>query len=573
MVLFVSSVAVFNVHSEVDQVVESDRRAPGALIQDARREITVEKRYLNLPIKNGGPKRMVTVSIEGEPPRSFEIELADGRPDWWAFMDIATFRGKKATIIVDKLPGDSSGLKVIDQSDAIKHVDTLYQETLRPQFHFTTRRGWNNDPNGLVFYKGEYHLFYQYNPYGIAWGNMHWGHAVSRDLIHWEELPVALYPDEHGAMFSGSAVVDWKNTAGFQTGSEKPMVCVYSAAGEFALGFPKGQSTQCIAYSNDRGRTWTKYSGNPVLPHLIAGNRDPKVVWYEPEKKWIMALFFDGNDYGLFSSKDLKHWDLINGVTVPGTGECPEFFEIALDGNVQDRRWVFYGGAGTYLVGRFDGRTFKPETGPNQMQHGNCWYASQTYNNIPPEDGRRILIPWGRNMNLPGMPFNQMMGLPVELTLRTTVEGLRLFANPVRELAALRVQSHTLPPQPLRPGENPLAGVKAELVDLTADISCGDATEIGFNLRGLNIRYDVKRRELACLDRTAILKMVNHKIRLRLLVDRTSVDIFGNDGALYMPMANLVSQSNRSLEVYAAGGSAEINSLNVWDLKSAWQAR
>jgi sucrose-6-phosphate hydrolase SacC (GH32 family) len=392
---------------------------------------------------------------------------------------------------------------------------------------------------------------------------MHWGHAVSPDLIHWKELPVALYPDEHGTMFSGSAVVDWNNTAGFQTGEEKVLVCIFTAAGN--------PFTQGIAFSNDRGRTWTKHENNPVLPHIIASNRDPKVIWYAPEKKWIMALFLDGSDFALFSSQDLKKWERLSSVTIPGTSECPEFFEIALDGDRQSTRWVFYGGNGRYLVGKFDGKSFTPESGPHTLHYGNCWYASQTFTDIPAADGRRILIPWGQ-MAMPGMPFNQMMGVPVELTLRTTGEGPRLLANPVKEHALLRVKTHTIQPQPLNPGENPLAAVKGELLDLTAELAPGDVAELGFKLRGITVSYDAKKQEISCNDNKAALKPVDGKIRLRLMVDRTSIDIFGNDGRLYMPMGMIVPQDNLSLEVYAQGGSAKITALEVHELKSAWES-
>jgi fructan beta-fructosidase len=550
-------------HINVDQIVQSDRKPPGLLV-DPTRVVALEEPYLNLPIKNGGPKRQMSFLVEGQPPRHFEIELADAEPDWWAFMDIAPFKGKSATLKADKLPEDSMGLKAIDQSDQIKNSETLYREALRPQFHFSPRRGWNNDPNGLVYYKGEYHLFFQHNPYGWNWGNMHWGHAISKDLVHWKELPVALYPDEQGTMFSGSAVVDWDNTAGFQKGKEKVLVCMYTAAGR--------PFTQGIAYSNDRGRTWTKYEGNPVLPHIAAENRDPKVIWYAPEKKWVMALYLDKSDFALFSSQDLKKWERMSNVTIPGTSECPDFFEMPLDRNRRETRWVFYGGNGRYLVGRFDGRTFTPESGPHTLHQGNCYYAAQTYSDIPPADGRRILIPWGQ-MSTPGMPFNQMMGVPVELTLRTTEEGPRLLAYPVKEHASLRAKSHKLKPQALKPGENPLAGIQAELVDITADIACGDAGELGFNLRGIPVRYDVKKQELSCRDKNAALKPIDGRIRLRLMVDRTSIDIFGNEGRLYMPMGVMVPQANRSLEIYAKGGSAAIKAMEIYELKSAWTSR
>lgn len=548
-------------HINVDHIVQTDRKPP-QLLANVTREITLEKRYLNLPIKNGAPKRRMSFLVDGQPPREFDIELADAAPDWWAFMDIAPFTGKRATLKVDRLFDDSTALKSIDQSDEIKGAESLYQERLRPQFHFTSRRGWNNDPNGLVFYQGEYHLFYQHNPYGWDWGNMHWGHAVSPDLVHWRELPIALYPDQHGTMYSGSAVVDWKNTAGFQTGAEKPLVCIFTAAGK--------PFTQGLAYSNDRGRTWSKYANNPVLPHIVAENRDPKVIWHAPQKKWIMALYLDKNDFALFASQDLKRWEKLCDVAIPGSSECPEFFEIALDGQPQNTRWVFYGGNGLYLIGQFDGKVFTPESGPHTLHHGNCWYASQTYNDLLPADGRRILIPWGQ-MATPGMPFNQMMGLPVELTLRTTETGPRLFANPVNELASLRLKTYPVQPQPLNVGENPLAGVRGELLDLVAEVEPGAATELILNLRGVPVAYDTRKQELACGDKRAALPTLNGRIRLRLLVDRTSIDIFGNDGGLYMPMGVIVSQENRSLEIQAKGGSARIHSLEVHDLKSAWR--
>ena len=452
------------------------------------------------------------------------------------------------------------------EAQRIAHLGNwhIYHEALRPQFHFSSRRGWLNDPNGLVFYKGEYHLFYQHNPYGWDWGNMTWGHAVSTDLVHWKELPNALYPDQHDTMFSGSAVVDWNNTTGFQTGTEKPLVAMFTTAGR--------PFTQGLAFSNDRGRTWIKYENNPVLPHIAAENRDPKMIWYAPDKKWVVALYLDKSDYALFTSPNLKQWKKLSDVNLPGDGECPDFFQIAVDSDPQNMRWVFYGVTGTYVIGKFDGTTFTPETKSQALQHGNAWYASQTYSDIPAADGRRILIPWGRNGDLHrGMPFNQMMGLPVELTLHNTDTGLSLLVNPVKELASLRQRTHILKPQPLKPGENPLADVKGELLEVTAEIALGDVTEVGIKLRGIPVTYDVQKQELICRDRRTKLKPESGKIQLRMFVDRTAVDIFGNNGQLYMPMGIVVSPENKSLEISAKGGTAQIESLTVYELQSAWK--
>ena len=231
-----------------------------------------------------------------------------------------------------------------------------------------------------------------------------------------------------------------------------------------------------------------------MLNHIAAENRDPKVVWFAPEKKWVMALYLDHNDYALFSSRDLKTWQKLSDFNLPGDAECPNFFQVPLDGDIQNMRWVFFGANGVYLVGKFDGQKFTPETQPQHLQHGNCWYASQVYSDIPTSDGRCILIPWGR---LPdgnifhGMPFNQMMGLPVELTLHSTSSGATLAVNPVRELRSLRGAVHAIDPQALVPGSNPLAGISGDLFEIEAEIALGKAKEISFDVHGVPVVYDV----------------------------------------------------------------------------------
>ena len=553
-------------HINVDQIVQSARRIDAAVMRfNVSRNLYIEDPYLNFPVKNGAPKRRVSVLVNGKLERAFDIELADGKPDWWAFLDTTPFLDQTATIQVDKLPEGSTGLKSITQSSETKDSRDLYHESLRPQFHFTSRRGWLNDPNGLVFYQGEYHLFYQHNPYGWNWGNMHWGHAVSSDLVHWRELPVALYPDEHGTMYSGSAVVDWNNTAGFQTGDDPALVAMFTAAGH--------PFVQEIAFSNDRGRTWTKFDGNPVLNHIAAENRDPKVVWYAPEKKWVMALYLDHNDYALFSSPDLKHWQKLSGFTLAGDAECPNFFEIPLDGGNHNRRWVFYGASGVYVVGKFDGQNFTPETKPRRLQNGNCWYASQVYSDIPASDGRCILLPWGRLPNgeiFRGMDFNQMMGLPVELSLHSTSSGPTLMVNPVRELKTLRHHVHDIKPQSLTPKVNPLAGLHCDLIEIEAVFAVGQAKIISFDLHGVPVTYDVASRQISCLGNNAVLAPQDGKISLHIYVDRAAVDIFGGQGSLYMPMAQAISPQNKTLSLSCEGGSAEIASLKVYELESAW---
>ncbi len=320
----------------------------------------------------------------------------------------------------------STGIDKIYQSDRFAGEDSLYREALRPQFHFTPRVGWNNDPNGLVWFEGEYHLFFQHNPYETKWGNMHWGHAVSKDLIHWEELNDALYPDELGTMFSGSAVIDRNNTAGW---GENVMVAIYTADRSEPM-----HEVQCVAYSTDKGRTFRKYEENPVIDSRESWNsaqtRDPKVFWYEPDQSWVMALFeLDG--VSIYTSKNLKEWQYESHTM--GFWECPELFELAVDGDPNHTKWIMYGVDNSYMIGEFNGKVFTPEKGKYKVTYGLA-HAAQTFNDVP--DGRRIQMAWGRTQH-PGMRFSQMMCFPTEITLKSTQEGVRVFHNPIEEVELL----------------------------------------------------------------------------------------------------------------------------------------
>ena len=530
-------------------------------------QINVNRQYLNLPVKNGAETRLVRLTVDGESVREFDIELAEAEPDFWVFTDVSEFAGRQLVVEAEGVGEEALG--AIVHSDGILDGDDLYREELRPQFHFSSRRGWNNDPNGLMYYKGEYHLFYQHNPYGWKWGNMHWGHAVSRDLVHWEELPDALHPDELGTMFSGAGVVDRENTAGFQTGNEEVMVCTYTAAGGRSRQSENQPFTQAIAYSNDRGRTWTKHAGNPVLGHLIGGNRDPKVIWHEPTQRWVMALFLEKHDYSIFTSPDLKSWTRVSDVTLPDCGECPDLFELPVDGDACNTRWVFWGANGTYRIGSFDGKIFLTEGPPERFDWGGNSYAAQTFSDLPSEDGRRIQIAWARVV-LPGMPFNQHLTFPTELTLRTTDEGIRLHAEPVREIEEIHGDRHEWSDEVLRPGRNLLFGMEGELFDIRAELEPGGASEFGFVIRGVPVTYDVQEQVLACKDAMAPLEPVDGKIRLQILVDRTFIEIFGNDGRVCLPVAAVLPNGEDSLEVFGKGGNAKVNSLEVFELRSIW---
>lgn len=611
------------------------------------KEIVIKHNYINIPIANGADKYLVRFCCEGRTVREFEAELAAGKPDFWAYADVSGFKGKTVRITAVKFTSDgyvsegfadtvnaavepvSSGDAAVrstdignaavehasggnaaggDELDSILESDTIidagriYSEKLRPQFHFSCKRGWLNDPNGLLYYKGEYHLFYQHNPFGWSWGNMHWGHAVSSDLLHWEELGEALHPDETGTMFSGSGVVDSNNTSGFQTGEEKPLVLIYTAAGGTPLSMGR-PFTQCISYSNDRARTWTKYDGNPVLQHIAGTNRDPRVIWHETSGKWIMALYLEKNEYALFASKNLKEWERICDVRIPGCTECPDFFELPVDGGRQNRKAVFWGANGSYIIGGFDGRTFTAESDIMHSNYGNSSYAAQTWN-IASEDeycegeshcteengcmgdscctdenvctrdrgmSRLVQIAWCRQ-DLPGMPFNQFMTFPCELTLRKTEEGIALFTYPISEIEILHKAKHEWKNIILHDGSKRIENdkINGSLFDIFALIDPGTAEEVRIDIRGVDIVYRPAEHTLNCLGKTAHIKPEGGKISLRVLVDRASVEIFGNGGQVYMPMGVIPEDGNNSLCLSAAGGEAVLDLFAVYELKGIW---
>lgn len=553
-------------HINIDHIVQSNKRRE--TVFNKERVITFHKKYLDLPVKNGASKRWISLFIDGEKVREFDIELAQAAPDFWVYLDVSEFAGKQGTLQIDRYYScGQMGFDAITNSDTFPGQETLYQEKRRPQFHFSSRRGWNNDTNGMVYYNGRYHLFYQHNPYGWNWGNMTWGHAVSTDIIHWQEWSDAIHPDVLGTIYSGSAVVDQNNTAGLKTGSEKPIVVFYTSAGG-TNRWSQGQPfTQSMAYSNDGGRTWDKYAQNPVIAHIAGGTRDPKVFWHEPTGKWIMVLWIDGSTLSIFTSSDLKTWQRQSDIE--GFFECPEMFELAVDGNPSNKKWVVYGASGDYKIGQFNGTQFVPEGGTVKFEYGNCFYASQTFNNIQASDGRRIQMGWAR-ITMPNMPFNQMILFPVTLTLRITDAGIRMYVNPVEEIESLHQQHWSWSNEIVSPGGNPLSAVNGELFHIKADLRPQGAQSCRFVIRNVPVSYDASSQQLTCQGKSAPLSPENGKISLEILVDRMSIEIYANDGRIYMPIGVDMTDNPNSLEFTAVGGNTYIERLDIYDLRSIW---
>ena len=538
------------------RVLSGDRFLdPARVDADRSREIVADARWLMLPVRNGEKPRRMTVSLQGKVLRDFEIALAAENPDWYAALDISEWKGRKLLLKTDGGVPPSRALALVKTAASAPAPDG-YDGMYRPQFHFSPIRGWMNDPNGLSFYKGEWHYFYQHNPYGTAWGNMHWGHAVSRDLFHWKEVGEALYLDPKlGAMFSGSAVVDKDNTAGF---GKDAHVLVFT-------GTANG-STQCIAYSLD-GRSYTKYEGNPVVPNITGGNRDPRVFWYKPGKHWVMALYVVENKHKntvILNSPDLKNWTRVGtivGDSEPGGGflhECPELFELPIEGE-NETRWIVFGATGEYGVGTFDGKEFQFEEKYLSMTRNlGGYYAAQTFGDIP--DGRRILLPWFQ-VKMPGMPFNQSTGMPRTLGLRRTSNGLRIVQYPVKEVESLRKG------KPVK-----LEDFDGELAEIFLDMDVRKSRFVRLKLRGIDFRYDAARELLSLPGGTTSWPLVKGRLKARIFIDRIAMETFSPDGLAVLPSQDAKADpANRRLEIVEGAENVLDDRSFAYELKSVWK--
>lgn len=520
--------------------------------------IKITKQYLNLPVSQKAERKKMSFSVDGKEDRSFVIRLS-ANPDYWVFCDMTAYKGKTINISYE---GDPSGLSKIYQDDRIEGYENLYKEKNRPQFHFTTQRGWINDPNGLIYYDGEYHLFYQHNPYEREWENMHWGHAVSKDLIHWQQLPEALYPDHLGTMFSGSTVIDYDNTAGYNKKDNPAMIAFYTADS------PEKQ-VQCMAYSLDKGRTWTKYDKNPLIDSKDKWNskdtRDPKVFWYTPSKHWVMVLN-ERDGHSIYTSKNLKDWNYESHIT--GFWECPELFELPIDGNINNTKWVMYGASGTYMLGSFDGKRFSPEAGKYYYTSRSI-YAAQTFTNIPDSDGRRIQIGWGR-INQPDMPFNGMMLLPTELTLKDTKDGVRLINNPIKETEQLFIPIQKWSNLKSDDANNKMKEFyDSDCLRIKTTIKLSHATDAGLNLFGQRlINYDMNGNMLNGMFYSPQ-DMTSMELSTDIYIDRTSIEVF-IDGGIFSYSMERKPDSNNKEGFHFWGNNIEVKNLEVYSAKSIW---
>lgn len=516
----------------------------------------------------------------------------------------------------------SLGILPILSAEAQQAVpNAKYDEPHRLQYHFSPPKGWMNDPNGMVYYQGEYHLFYQHYPDKSVWGPMHWGHAISKNLTHWKNLPIGLYPDSLGYIFSGSAVVDWKNTSGFGKNNKPPLVAMFTyhnPVGERA-GTTDFQ-TQGIAYSNDNGRTWTKYAQNPVIKNPgIRDFRDPKVTWDEQHQQWLVTLAVQDHAE-IWTSKNLKDWHRASSFGKEwgnhgGVWECPDFFQLSTP---EGKKWVLIvninpgapnGGSGTqYFLGDFDGKNFildesiKPYIKNNQglwMDYGRDNYAGVTWSDVPQKDGRRILIGWMSNwqyaQKVPTEAWRSAATLPRVLSLQKTTQGYRLISEPVKELKGLRIagKNYVLSQVKTLSSESwtPQLGFKPTLSELEIEFekphsgkvslvfsnSKGEKYSIGYDSQSNQFFSDRSQAGDHSFSKEFFEKIdiaprftENNTIKLHLFVDVASAELFADNGKTVMTDIFFPSENFNQFSIQSTEAGVKVKTLKIWALKKAW---
>jgi len=567
-------------HINVDQISQSNTQAKkkpfvapkpgndGNPHEENAQEIKITGKYIIFPVSNKGQRGRMTITVGDQLVHNLDCDFPASKDaiDWWTYLDMSEYLGKTAKVVARAAP---EVCKLFESSDTIRHLQPLYDEALRPQFHMSQMRGWNNDPNGMFYYDGEYHFFWQCNPAGRGWANMYWGHATSPDMVHWTEQDRALrsfgdsVKNRHPKMavsncFSGSGNVDLHNTAGWQKGNDKTLVLAFTDTG-------CGES---LAYSTDRGKTWQYYEGNPVIKH---SGRDPKLMWYEPGKHWVIAVFDEdrdktiGRNIALYMSKDLKTWELTS--KIPGFFECAEIFKLPVDGDAKKTTWVIYAADAQYAIGHFDGKKFTREHEGKHQVHWGPYYASQCFSNSP--DGRVVQVGWAQ-IDMPGMPFNQAFSLPTNLTLHTTKDGVRMFATPIKELEQLRKPNPKTAPNTELTAEAPLVkfDVKDQLFDIVVTLKKGTARKAVLRFGENAATYDFAAEKLDEMP----LAMEDGKVTFRVLVDRPMYELVGGGGACYKTSGRRdMGKPIGTISLTAEGGSLTVESLEAYEMKSAWK--
>jgi len=568
-------------HINVDQISQSNTQAKKKKAPPGRgrgappvpantREIKITGKYIIFPVANKGARRgRMKIMVGDQLVHHLNCDFPADKDgvSWWSYLDMAEYKGKTATVSANATP---EICEMFESSEKIRNLMPLYDEALRPQFHISQKRGWNNDPNGMFYHEGKYYFFWQCNPGGRGWANMYWGYATSPDMVHWTEHDRALrsyggdVKNRHpkmadGRCFSGSGNVDKNNSGGWQKGDAKTLVLA------FTDNIGRGES---LAYSTDTGKTWKYYEKNPIITHR---GRDPKLMWYEPGKHWVIAVYDEdkdkkiGRNIALYTSTDLKKWELTS--KIPGYYECAEIFELPVDGDKSKTKWVIYAADARYVLGTFDGKKFTPEHEGKHRVHYGSYYASQCFSNSP--DGRVVQVGWAR-INIPDMPFNQTFTVPTNLTLHTTSKGVRMFATPIKELEKLRkpnpkgVENRTL-----GAGASLTVDAKGkQLYDIVVTVKKGSAKKAVLKYGAGVTTYDFEAKKV---DEMPV-EPKGGAVTFRVLIDRPIVEVIAAGGAGFKTSGRRdPGKSLETISLTAEGGDMTVVSFKAYEMKSTWK--
>ena len=512
--------------------------------------ITVTKKYLIFPVNISADMRRVCMNINGETVYALNLAIDNENPKFNAYIDVSRFMGNELSISVS--PETELSVRESDTMD----IEGLYSEELRPQAHFSTKNGWNNDPNGLVYLDGTYHMFYQHNPGSPKWENMHWGHAESKDLIHWEEKDMALYPDNTGTMFSGSAIVDNKNTLGLQTGDLPTGVLFYTSTAPFC---------QRMAYSTDGFKTIKKYENNPVIEHIVDANRDPSVVYCQELGKYVIALYLEKDIYALFTSDDLVSWTEIQRIKMDGDNECPDLFCINTpDG---ERKWVLIGAHDRYLVGDFKNGQFVSVQDIRSLHFGNSAYAGQSFSDLP--NGRAVRVDWLRWFDLSADRFSQQMSIPLEMSLNK-IDGIyHLSVLPVKEIEAIFDKTQKYENLSLKAGEKTSFALEDSAYIFKIHAKALKDNKLSVSFFGKTVECDLKENSIKLDDHKGPLSYTGEALDVTVVVDRCTVELFSDDGRIYITECTVADRNMCEFSL-TAENDCIIENIELTSLESIW---
>lgn len=532
------------------------------------------KEYLLLPIVNNTIDNTIDNVIDNEEItyhmsiyadkkliHDINISLAHDNFCWFSHLEMIKYQNNLLTIVVDELLENSQGLNMIhvaNECDLHNEHIQFYTEQLRPQLRFSQMYGWNNDPNGLIYYDGEYHLFYQSNPFGNICENMYWGHAISTDLVHWKQLPLALYPHTmaSGHCFSGSANLNMDN---------KTLI----------IAFTDTNKGECLATSIDKGKTW-KCDENPIIKHIGHFGRDPKLIRYENhhenqyENHWVIIVYeyiHNNDQFGFYISNDLKKWKLTGHLS--GFKECPEMVKLYVDDDMKNEKWVIFGFDSMYMIGNFDGKMFIPDNLEKHKLHYGHFQASQCFNLVP--NNRIIQIGWVP-INMPDMPFNQTFSLPLELSLKIINNEIKLCANPIKEIEMLRnecqsVKCHLIDNENDQPTKI-IFQTSGNLFDILVEIKIENIKSIKLIFGNNKIKYNFTKNEINYIP----ILLNKNVLFFRVIVDRPMYEICSGNGMIYdTQKRNDPGMDIDCIELLIIGKNAIINEFIVYKMDSIWK--